>query len=152
MGTWGHRNFDSDTAADHLSTIAYRLFDEVEKAMGGEPVELEPDEYWGVAVPCNLEIMALFAEQRWVGVKVPEPATLDAWKKKYLAIWDEHIEELEPGPAFVKARRAALVETFDRLMKASRRQHDDTPKKAAPKKAAPKKAAPKKAAPKKKTR
>ncbi|MEU9953225.1 amino acid adenylation domain-containing protein, partial [Streptomyces sp. NPDC047939] len=30
---------------------------EVTEAMAGDPVELEPDEYWGVTVPCNLELL-----------------------------------------------------------------------------------------------
>ncbi|MDX3612490.1 DUF4259 domain-containing protein, partial [Streptomyces europaeiscabiei] len=29
--------------------------------MAGDPVELEPDEYWGVAVPANLELLSLLA-------------------------------------------------------------------------------------------
>lgn len=54
MGTWGTGNFDDDTAADHLSILVSRLVREVTDAMAGDPVALEADEYWGVAVPCNL--------------------------------------------------------------------------------------------------
>ena len=53
--------------------------------MNGDAFELEPDEYWGVAVPCNIELLALFSEQRWVGAKVPAPDTVRAWQAKYLA-------------------------------------------------------------------
>jgi hypothetical protein len=56
MGTWGHGNFDDDTAADHLSDLTGKLLGDIQKAMEGDPVEIEPDEYWGVAVPCNLEL------------------------------------------------------------------------------------------------
>ncbi len=76
MGTWGKGNFDSDTTADHLSILAGRLLDETKAAMAGDPIELEADEYWGVAVPCDVEPLALLAEQRWAGVMVPDLATV----------------------------------------------------------------------------
>ena len=98
MGTWGKGNFDSDTAADHLSILAARLLEETKTAMAGKPVELEASEYWGVAVPCNVELMSLLAEQRWVGAMVPDLATVRAWKKTYLAIWDASIDGLGPSP------------------------------------------------------
>lgn len=122
MGTWAAGNFDSDTAADHLSAITARLRDEVATAMAGDPVELEPDEFWGTAVPCNVEMLAMFAEQRWVGVVLPEAATVAAWKKTFLAVWEASIDDLGPNAAWKKARRAVLVETFDRLAKECRRR------------------------------
>ena len=71
MGTWGSGNFDSDTAADHLAILTGRLISEVTDAMSGDPVEIEPDEYWGVAVPCNLELLHLIARQNHVGAVHP---------------------------------------------------------------------------------
>lgn len=122
MGTWGAGNFDGDTAADHLSSLTARLREEIAKAMAGDPVELEPDEYWGNAVPCNVEILAMLAEQRWVGVVVPDLATVIAWKAKFLGVWEASIDSLEPSPAWKKQRRAVLVATFDRLAKECRRR------------------------------
>ena len=115
MGTWGSGKFDSDTAADHLSILTARLLREVEDAMAGDPVELEPDEYWGVAVPCNLEILHVLAGRGWVGVVLPEATTVEAWKATYLAVWDAGIDELEPAPEYRAQRRAALERTFDQL-------------------------------------
>jgi hypothetical protein len=120
VGTWGTDNFDSDTAADHLSGLTARLVREVEDAMAGDPVELEPDEYWGVAVPCNLEILHLLARQRWAGVVLPDIAVVQAWKVTYLAVWDANIEELEPTAEHKTHRRAALERTFDQLAEAIR--------------------------------
>ncbi|GGN31804.1 cytochrome P450 [Actinoplanes campanulatus] len=120
MGTWGAGNFDSDTAADHLSILTERLVSEVEEAMSGDPVELEPDEYWGVAVPCNLEILHVLASRRWVGVVLPEAATVEAWKATYLAVWDANIDGLSPAPEHRAQRRAALERTFDQLVEAIR--------------------------------
>lgn len=102
-------------AADHLSALVTRLVGEIEEAMAGDPVELEPDEYWGVAVPCNLQILHVLANQDWVGVTLPEAATVEAWKATYLAIWEESIDGLEPEPEYRRERRAVLERTFDQL-------------------------------------
>jgi hypothetical protein len=116
MGTWGPGNFDNDTAADHLSIITARLRDEIAEAMTESDEALEPDEFWGVAVPCNVELLALIAEQRWVGVVLPDAATVAAWKQRYLAIWEANIDGLGPTPAHRRDRHATLVATFDRLL------------------------------------
>ncbi|WP_430791748.1 DUF4259 domain-containing protein [Actinoplanes sp. G11-F43] len=120
MGTWGSGNFDSDTAADHLAEVTGRLVSEVEEAMAGDPVELEADEYWGTAVPCNLELLTLLAGRDWVGVSLPEVATVEGWKATYLAAWDPSIDELGPSPEFKAERRAVLERTFDQLIEAIR--------------------------------
>ncbi|MFC4604181.1 DUF4259 domain-containing protein [Rhodococcus kronopolitis] len=122
MGTWDSGNFDDDTAADHLSDLTGRLVDEVAEAMSGDPVELEPDEYWGVAVPCNLELLHLLARQHYVGVRLPDPETIAGWKDRFLAVWDEAIDGLEPEPDFKRQRREVLVRTFDQLAEVARRE------------------------------
>ena len=97
MGTWGDGNFDNDTAADHLDALMGGLVKEVSPAMAN-PGDIEPDEYWGCAVPCNIEILNLIARQRWCGANIPEPAIVEQWKRDYLAVWDERIDLLEPKP------------------------------------------------------
>jgi hypothetical protein len=84
--------------------------------MTGDPEDLEPDGYWGVAVPCNLELLYLLKRQRYVGVTLPPADTLRAWKRAYLSVWDGSIDGLEPTPEHRAARRAVLVTTFDRLI------------------------------------
>ena len=119
MGTWGPGNFQDDTAADHLSGITARLVKEIEAAMAGDPVAIEPDEYWGVAVPCNIELLALLREQGFVGATAPKRSILVEWKQRFLAQWDGAIDALATGPEFESyktQRRAVLVQTFDRLI------------------------------------
>ncbi|MGW9119587.1 DUF4259 domain-containing protein [Streptomyces sp. NPDC055663] len=123
MGTWGSGNFDSDTAADHLSGITGRLVSEIEEAMAGDPVGLEPDEYDGVAVPCNVELLCLMAEQNHVGARVPEPAVAEGWKKTFLDVWERTIDDLEPEPEYKEERRAELIRTFDRLVALAEQAH-----------------------------
>ncbi|MCF2533398.1 DUF4259 domain-containing protein [Yinghuangia soli] len=125
MGTWGSGNFDSDTAADHLSEITARLISEVAAAMDGDPVEIEPDEYWGVAVPCNLELLLLLSRQGYVGAGLPDPGVVADWKTKFMAVWEESIDGLEPAPGHKDARRAVLARTFDELAQACAAQVDD---------------------------
>lgn len=133
MGTWGAGNFDSDTAADHLSILAARVLEELEAAFAGAERELEADEYWGVAVPCNVELLALFAEQRWVGNTLPTLATARGWKARYLAIWERSIDALSPKPGWKQERRSVIAATFDRLAEACAREEPAEP---APKRAA----------------
>jgi hypothetical protein len=121
VGSWGRGNFDSDTAADHLGILTGRLVAEISAAMSGNPVEIEPDEYWGVAVPCNLELLCLLADQPYVGVTLPPLETIADWKRRYLAVWDEAVDGLESTAEYREQRRAVLVNTFDRLTEAARR-------------------------------
>ncbi|GLF94746.1 DUF4259 domain-containing protein [Streptomyces yaizuensis] len=120
MGTWGSGNFESDTAADHLSIVTARLVTEVAQAMAGDPVELEADEYWGVAVPCNLELLYLIAAQGHAGAELPQPQVVEAWKQAFMAVWERSVDGLDPAPGFKEERRARLLETFDRVAAAAR--------------------------------
>jgi hypothetical protein len=42
---------------------------------------------------------------------------VEQWKRDYLAVWDEHIDLLEPTPKHKIDRRAVLVKTFDELLR-----------------------------------
>ncbi|MFE7619736.1 DUF4259 domain-containing protein [Streptomyces sp. NPDC057496] len=115
MGTWGAGNFDSDTAADHLSDVTGRLVSRIGEAMSGDPVALEPDDYDGVAVPCDIELLCLIAEQGYVGSVVPDAAVVAGWRKTFMDVWERTIDGLEPDPEHKEDRRAELNRTFDRL-------------------------------------
>ncbi|MYW13744.1 DUF4259 domain-containing protein [Streptomyces sp. SID2563] len=126
VGTWGAGNFDSDTAADHLSELVGRLVAEVGEAVGGDPGGIEPDEYDGVAVPCNLELLLLLHSRGWVGVTLPAPEVVRGWRDAYMAVWERTIDGLEPVEGFKDERRAVLVGTFDRLAEAAAGQREST--------------------------
>lgn len=121
MGTWDSGNFDDDTAADHLGIVTDKLVAELTKMMK-KPKDLGPDEYFGVAVPCQIELLNVICRQKWVGVTLPEPELISEWKTKYMAVWDACIDDLEPKPAYKKARRKVLVATFNELVRHSRRE------------------------------
>ncbi|MDX3310616.1 DUF4259 domain-containing protein [Streptomyces sp. NPDC054884] len=125
MGDWGTGNFDSDAAADHLSILTDRLITEVADAMAGDPVELEPDEYWGVAVPANLELLSLLARQGYVGASLPEAEVVEGWKKAFMAVWERGIDELAPSSGYKDERRTVLIRTFDELAELRRKEDSD---------------------------
>jgi hypothetical protein len=120
MGTWGHGNFEDDTAADHLSEITGRLVNEITEAMSN-PSELAPDEYWGCAVPCNIEILSLIASKNWTGTILPDPMTIEEWKSIYMTTWEDYIDELEPELEYKTQRHQLLVKTFDDLLAHAKR-------------------------------
>lgn len=115
MGTWDSGNFDNDYAADHLSIVTGRLITEIEEAFKDES-EIEPDEYWGVAVPCHLELLLVIHKQEYVGSLLPSLEQLTTWKKVYMDVWDRCIDGLEPTPEHKKKRRMILLNTFDNLI------------------------------------
>lgn len=121
MGIWGAGNFEEDTAADHLSIVTGQLVKDIEQAMV-DPAMLEPDEYWGVAVPCNLELLHLIAKRRYVGCILPGSAVLAEWKATYMNVWDSYIDQLGPSPEFKKARRQVLLRTFNKLIRLAREE------------------------------
>jgi hypothetical protein len=122
MGNWGIGNFDDDLAADHLEALTDRLIAEVTEAMSGDPTAIVPDEDRGVAVPCNLELLHLIAQQNWLGANLPDPDTIADWKTKYLAVWETAIDELGPVPGYKERRRTVLVQTFDQLAELAKRK------------------------------
>ncbi|WP_406450898.1 DUF4259 domain-containing protein [Streptomyces sp. NBC_00876] len=119
MGTWGAGNFDSDTAADHLAELTGRLLAEVTEAMAGDPVGIEPDEYWGVTVPCNLELLLTLNGHGWVGVALPPSGVIRQWQRTFMAVWERTIDGLEPEAGYKAERRAVLTGTFERLAEAA---------------------------------
>ncbi|MFB7907693.1 DUF4259 domain-containing protein [Kitasatospora sp. NPDC056076] len=126
MGTWGSGNFESDTALDHLSSVVDGLVTEIAEALDGDPVEIEPDEYWGVAVPCNLELLHTLAVAGYAFEGLPEAGVVEDWKRTFLAVWERTVDGLEPSPEFKEERRTVLNRTFDQLADViARRATDD---------------------------
>ncbi|MEU3961186.1 DUF4259 domain-containing protein [Streptomyces buecherae] len=115
MGTWGSGNFENDTSADHLSGVIDRLVAEVADAMAGDPVELEPDEYRGNAVPCDLELLYVLTRAGYGAQRLPRPEVIGGWKDHFIAVWERSIDGLGPSEEFKERRRAVLVRTFDQL-------------------------------------
>ncbi|WP_407572735.1 DUF4259 domain-containing protein [Deinococcus altitudinis] len=117
MGTWGAGNFDNDTAADHVSQVVSRLVQEITEAIE-DPSSLEPDEYGGTMVPCNVELLTLIVKQGWTGAELNAVtiSNVRAWKSTYMGVWEQSIDELDPKAAWKIERRQVLELTFDALI------------------------------------
>ena len=119
MGTWDSGNFDNDTAADHLYDIIDGLIKDIREAMES-PVELEADEYWGNAVPCNVELLTLIGKQHYAGFHLPNSEEIVKWKETFMNAWLGSIDGLEPKEDYKNERIKILNETFDGLIELSK--------------------------------
>ncbi|MFK4762200.1 DUF4259 domain-containing protein [Microbacterium sp. ZW T5_45] len=121
MGTWGPGNFDDDTVADGLSEITDELIAKIaEPFADDDDTELQPDEWAGSMVPAWLEILTDIAAAGRVGATFPDSGTISAWGERFLQVWDEYIDELDPDPEYRVERRSVLVSTFDRALAVAR--------------------------------
>lgn len=120
MGALGSGNFDNDTAADHLGTICDSLIRDIEAAMQN-PTQLEPDEYWGVAVPCNIELLVLFRKSHYFGATLPDPTTATRWRDTYMGIWLAKIDSLKPKPKYREERLGVLTKLFANLIRLAKK-------------------------------
>jgi len=127
VGVWGPGNFDSDTVADGLGELTNRIIGQIAQEFEDESDDsaLQPDEWGGEMVPAWLEILIEMVEPPRVGATFPSVATLTDWRDRYLRVWDEYIDELEPEDEYKVERRAVLVSTFERAVAlAGRRERD----------------------------
>lgn len=118
MGVWGPGNFESDTVADGLGALTGRIIDEIAEqfADADDDSALEPDEWGGAMVPAWLEILVEIVEPPRVGATFPSVAVLSDWRDRYMRVWDEYIDELDPDDDYKVERRAVLVGTFERAI------------------------------------
>lgn len=118
MGTWGPGNFEDDAAADGLGEITDDLISKITEAFSDEDddTELEPDEWGGTMVPAWLEILTDISSAGRVGATFPPLATIEAWRDRYLRVWQDGIDELDPDEDYRAERRQVLDRTFERAV------------------------------------
>lgn len=109
MGTWGTGNFDRDSALELLHNVEQPIFDDIEAFMDSDRVEADDvdDIVAGVAI-----ITALMEH---CGGHVPEIETVARWREKCLTVYDEFIDELDPGEEYKSDRRQVIVDTLAKL-------------------------------------
>jgi hypothetical protein len=115
VARFGPGNFDEDAAANYAAEFVEVHFIQPINDAVRNPQSLERDEWFGVVVPCMVEILAAIAKVRR-GL-LPDPEVIQGWKAAYLAVWDREGSWPE--------RRAVLVSTFDRLIRLARRERDE---------------------------
>ncbi|MFE3291510.1 DUF4259 domain-containing protein [Rhodococcus sp. NPDC059234] len=102
--------------ADGLGALTDGIIADIATQFDGAPGDsaLEPDEWGGEMVPAWLEILVEIVEPCRVGATFPSVEVLTDWRDRYLRVWDEYIDDLDPDGDYKVARRAVLVGTFER--------------------------------------
>lgn len=113
MGRWGTGNFEDDGAADYRDEWVERLAATVTEILDDEDRAALDEEGEAVLVP-TVEIIAILCEQ--CGAYPPEESVVSEWRDRYLQIYDDQIEGLEPRGKFGAERRAVIEQTFERLL------------------------------------
>jgi hypothetical protein len=62
----------------------------------------------------RVELLTILCEH--CGGALPESLKISGWKARYLAMYDEQIDALEPAADYKQQRRGVITDTFDRLV------------------------------------
>jgi hypothetical protein len=118
MGTWGPVNFASDAALDFIGGEIDRYVGIIQAIFAdGQRFRLDEDAE-GMLVPC-VELLSLLLEHG--DAVLPKNLDVAAWKARYLEMYDDQIDGLEPTEGYKQQRRVAIEATFDKLQK----QHEE---------------------------
>lgn len=112
MGTWGPGNFDNDYSLDYLGELMDQLVSTIEECFDEED-GADLDE--GGEERLVPSVAVLHVLSREFGAAPPKASTVAKWKKRYLAIFDEQIDGLDPSPGFKEERRREIEKTFEGL-------------------------------------
>jgi hypothetical protein len=113
MGTWGADNFASDMALDFINEQVDHYVGVMEEIFGDEGRFRLDEDAEGMLMP-SVEILILLCEQCH-GV-LSEGVDVAGWKARYLAMYDDQIDGLDPALDFKQERRAVIAATFDKLL------------------------------------
>jgi hypothetical protein len=111
MGTWGNGNFDNDGALDYVGDLIDRLTDTITACFDEDNADL--DEGGESELMPSIGIIKILSEQ--CGAAPPKPDVIEGWRSKYLQIYDEQIDGLDPDPEYKLERRKVIDQTFKDL-------------------------------------
>src|SRR5690348_5779837 len=124
MGTWGAGTFQHDAALDFINTEIDRHVSVIENIFEDESLFHIDDDAEGELMP-RIEILLALCD-RCHGV-LGEHMDIAAWKARYLALYDDEIDTIEPSDDYKQRRRAVIADTFDRLIERHAAQWRRTP-------------------------
>ena len=124
MGTWGLGNFENDSAMDFIDEEIDRHVAAIEAIFAdGDRFRLDEDAE-GELMPRVAILSFLCRDCGGVFNTAPgHMADVGAWKARYLQMYDDQIDGMEPRGDFKAQRRAVIADTFDRLIKLQKLQH-----------------------------
>ena len=118
MTAWGPGNFENDDALDFVQEEIHRHVAAIE-AIFADSQRFQLDDTGdaeGELMP-RVAILALLLE-RCGGVFDPHIGPdVGAWKARYLEMYDDQIDDLQPRGDFKLQRRAVIADTFDTLIR-----------------------------------
>lgn len=123
MGTWGPGNFENDAALDFIDEEIDRHVRAIETILADSQRFRLDEDAEGELMP-RVAILALLCEHS-AGVLDSAPGNapdVGAWKARYLEMYDDNIDYLEPRGDFKLQRRAVIANTFDKLIRLHQEQ------------------------------
>lgn len=129
MGTWGEGNFENDSAMDFIDEEIDRHVAAIEAIFADSGRFCLDEDAEGELMPRVAILTFLCGECGGVfnpaSGKAPD---ISAWKTRYLEMYDDQIDGMEPGGDFKSQRRAVIAATFDRLIKLHQEQRQSDEK------------------------
>jgi hypothetical protein len=113
MGTWAAGNFSNDGSLDYVGDLIDQLTNTIVGCFNNGNSAL--DEGGESELMPSVAIIKILSEQ--CGAAPPEPDVIEDWRSKYLAIYDDQIDGLDPKPDFKVERRKVIDETFAELIR-----------------------------------
>lgn len=128
MGTWGPNNLDNDYALDELGVRIDKLVKRL-LLRARKKTSREGDEYDYTTLFVEFEILFAMEDRKLILERcsvMPTPDQVETLKLNYISAWDKNIDALEPTEDHKRDRRKAILQTFNRFKRISRRHHPET--------------------------
>ncbi len=118
MTAWGPGNFEKDESLDFIQEEIDRHVAAIE-AIFADSQRFQLDntgDAEGELMP-RVAILALLFEHCGGVLDPARDPDIGAWKARYLEMYDDQIDDLEPGSDYKLQRRAVIADTFDTLIR-----------------------------------
>lgn len=118
MTAWGPGNFEKDESLDFIQEEIDRHVAAIE-AIFADSQRFQLDntgDAEGELMP-RVAILALLFEHCGGVFDPAHESDIGTWKAQYLEMYDDHIDDLEPGGDYKLQRRAVIANTFDTLIR-----------------------------------
>ena len=115
MGTWGQGNFDNDAALDFLGEEIDRHIAAVEAIFADSGRFRLDEDAEGELMP-RVAILTLLSRHCGGVFGLDNEPDVSAWKARYLEMYDDQIDGMEPEGDYRQKRRAVIADTFDTLI------------------------------------
>jgi Domain of unknown function (DUF4259) len=114
MGTWGTGNLDSDHAAEYLSEVIFEPLETQILSVLEDTTSAEADEE-GDSTIVAVDALAVLCAHFDCTTSISK-ARLHSIRERFLEVWSESMDGLDPVEGHKKERQAKIEKTFDRLL------------------------------------